>query len=102
MYLAAATAGHARYDAGACLRTGPVATFAEIKARQPNLRVHSGGCFLEAQLHVVPEVRAALRAIPAAAASTAAENILETKKVAEDILKLIEDRLVHAAVEAST
>jgi hypothetical protein len=42
-----------------------------------------------------------LRAAPATTTAAAAENILEAKKIAEDILKLIEDRLIDAAIEAA-
>src|SRR5262249_30491930 len=75
-----------------------IAGFAKLLPRNPDLRRHAGGRFFEAQPHVIAQVGAALRARTAAPAALAAsKHILESEEVAENILKLFEDRAVESA-----
>jgi hypothetical protein len=83
-------------------RARSVADFAELETRNANLRVDTRRGFLEAQFHVITQIRAALRtAARSAAPAAASENIFEAEEVAENILELVEDRLIHSAIGAA-
>src|SRR6266853_2521648 len=98
MNLPAPAAGHTGNDSCALFRTGSVADFAEFQTRQPDFRVDAVGRLFKAQFHVVPQVRAPLRTVARAAS---AKNILESKKIAKDVLKFVENGLIDAAVKAA-
>src|SRR3984893_3481082 len=98
MNLPAAAAGHAGDNPGSLFRASAVANFAEFQTRQPDFRVYSRRRLFKTQFHVVAEVRAALGTIARAASS---KNILEAKKIAEDILKFIKNSLIDAAIEST-
>src|ERR1700730_9156936 len=98
MNLPAAAAGHAGDNPGSLFRASAVANFAEFQTRQPDFRVHSRGRLFKTAVHVVAEVCAALGTIARAASS---KNILEPKKIAEDILKFIKNSLIDAAIEST-
>src|SRR2546425_3413463 len=97
MQLSAPFAGLAGHHTGAGFRPGSLASLAQLLSRQTNLGADARGRLLKRQLHVIPQIGAALHALTAAAAG-ASENVLESKKVAEDILKFVEDRGVEARV----
>src|SRR5258708_14223705 len=98
MDLSPASASHAGDYSGSFFRAGAVAHFAEFQTRQTDFCVHSRGRFFKTQFHVVAEVSAALGTVARAASS---KNILEAKKIAENILKFIENRLIYAAIESA-
>src|SRR5579863_5112244 len=97
--LPAAATGDARYDSRTGLRARSVASLAEFQSWNADFGVHAGGGFLERQLHVIAKIRAALRA--AAATAPSAQNILKSEEVSENILKLVEDGLIDAAVKSA-
>ncbi len=76
----------------------PVAAFAKFQARHADLRIHAGGRLFKTQLHVVAEIRASLRSVSSA---PAAKDIFKPEEVSKNILKFIEDRLIHAAIESA-
>jgi hypothetical protein len=96
--LSPAAARGAGHNARAGFRSRAVTSFAKFQPRNANFRIHAGSGFLERQFHVVAKIRATLRT---AAAAPAAHHILEPEKVAENILKSIEDGFTSAAVESS-
>src|SRR5882762_8955774 len=98
MDLAAAAAGHTGNDSYALFRPSSVADFAEFQPRKPDFCADAGRRFFKAQFHIVPEVRATLRT---GARAASPENILEAEKIAEDILKFVENRLIDAAVKTA-
>jgi hypothetical protein len=98
MDLAAAAAGHTGNDSYTLFRPSSVADFAEFQPRKPDFCADAGRRFFKAQFHVVPEVRATLRT---GARAASPENILEPEKIAEDILKFVENGLIDAAVKTA-
>src|SRR5262249_31239018 len=84
----------ARHNTGALLCACSVASFAVLLPWQLHLRCHSRGSFLERQRHVVPQVRSALRAA-SATSPTAGEHVLESEKIAKNIVEVLEDRPVE-------
>src|SRR6202043_1068732 len=89
---------HARDDSGSLFRAGAVANFAEFQTRQADFGVYPRSRFFKTEFHVVAEVRSALGTVARAASS---KNILEPKKIAEDILKFIKNSLIDAAIEST-
>ena len=59
--------------------------------------------FFERKRHVVTQIRTTLPTRPAtsAAPSPAAQHLIEPKKIAENILKFLEDRRVEARIESA-
>src|ERR1700676_1781608 len=98
MNLTAAAATLAGDHSCAFFCPGSVANFAEFETRQTDFRVDSRGRLFKTQFHVVTKIRTALRAVARAAPS---ENILEAKKISEDILKLLKYGLVDAAIKSA-
>ena len=83
-------AGLARACAGSGLRAGSAARRAQFLLRQFYFCGDPGRCFFKSQRHVVAQIRPALRPRPAAP-SAAAQNIFESKKVAKDIVEILEN-----------
>src|SRR5579864_288440 len=98
MDLPTAAAGHAGDYASAFFGAGAVASFAEFQSRQADFCVDSGSRLFKTQFHVIAQVLAALGTVARAAS---AEDILETKEIAEDILEFVENALINAAIKAS-
>src|SRR5258708_4374659 len=98
MNLPAPAAGHTGNDSCALFSASSVAGFAEFQTRQPDFRVDAVGRLFKAQFHVVPQVRAPLRTVARAAS---AKNILESKKIAKDVLEFVEHALIDPAVKAA-
>src|SRR5208282_3329907 len=99
--LAAPAARLAIHNAGALFRAGAVARFAVLHARHTNLGGDAHGRFVEGQRHVITQVVATLHAAaPATTATRGAKEILETEKVAENIVEVLEDGAVKSALRA--
>ena len=71
--------------------------------RQLNLAADARRGLFETERHVVTQIRAALPARPAASAAPtrAAEHFIEPEKIAENILKFLEDRGIEAGIESA-
>lgn len=94
--LPAPAAGLAGGHSAPRLRAGAVARLAELQPRELDLGDHTGSRFLEGERHVVPEIAAPLRSA-AAPSSSATEDVFEAKKIAQNVLEVLEDRGVNPA-----
>jgi hypothetical protein len=92
--LPASAARSARGHSSTRLRASSIARLARFKARDANLARYTRSGLFESKRHVVPQVGAALSArLPAATAGTAsAEHVVDTEKIAKDVLKFLEYR----------
>src|SRR5258708_9151440 len=101
MNLPAASARDACHGARDGIRACAIADFAKFLARDSDLGVYSRSGFLEAQLHVIAQVRAALRACSATArAGAPPKDIFKSKEHAKNIPKFATDVLIYAAAES--
>jgi hypothetical protein len=67
-----------------------------------NLRGDARRSLFKTQRHIVAQIRATLPASATSAAPTpAAQRLIETKKIAENILKFLEDRRIEAGIESA-
>src|SRR5438445_10526055 len=98
--LATATAGLASLNAGAFFRACAVASLAVFLARQLDLGSHSRGGFLERERHVVAQVGSALCSATPATAAASSKQILEAKKISENVVEILEDGAVETLTGA--
>src|SRR5262249_52992609 len=76
---------------GSLLCAGSVARLAKLQPRYFDFRCNAGRRLFKGERHVVAQVSATLRTRTTPAA--AAENILETEKVPQDVVKVLENRV---------
>src|SRR5258705_4494875 len=88
--LAGATAVGAVFRLGAVRRSVSLTAFAGFKTRNAKLSSHSVVGIFERNLEVVAQVSAALRGRPAGASPASAKDVIEPKKVPEDIFNATE------------
>src|SRR5271170_5302233 len=102
-HLPAPAARMAGSHARAGFRARTLASLAKFLPRQSNLAGDARRSLFERKRHVVTQIRATLPARPAtpAAPSPAAQRFIKTKKIAENILKFLEDRRVEPSIESA-
>ncbi len=102
MKLPASAARLASSHPASRLSPGPVASGAILMPEHFDLRPHSGRRLFKRQREVVAQISSALPAPrPSALTASAAKHIRHAKKIAKNVLKVLEDRGVEAAVRAA-
>src|ERR1700733_6202219 len=102
-HLPAPPARHASGHARTRFRTRALARIAKFVASKLYFAADARRSFFETQRHVVTQIRAALPARPptCAAPTPAAEHFIEAKKIAQNILKFLEDRRVESGIKSA-
>src|SRR5713226_3656133 len=92
--LTAAGASLAGLNASSFFRARAVARLAVFLARQLDFGGHARGGLFERERHVVSQIGPALRAAASAAPAASSKQVLEAKKISEDVVEILEDGVV--------
>ncbi len=99
--LTAAGARLAGLNASSLFRARAVARLAVFLARQLDFGGHARGGLFERERHVVSQIGPALRAAASAAPAAPSKQVLEAKKIAEDVVEILEDGAVKSLAGAT-
>src|SRR5712691_1204403 len=99
--LTAAGARLAGLNASSLFRARAVARLAVFLARQLDFGGHARGGLFERERHVVSQIGPALRAAAPAAPAAPSKQVLEAKKIAEDVVEILEDGAVKSLAGAA-
>src|SRR6266849_1396166 len=99
--LTAAGARLAGLNASSLFRARAVARLAVFLARQLDFGGHARGGLFERERHVVSQIGPALRAAAPAAPAATYTQVLEAKKIAEDVVEILEDGAVKSLAGAA-